>query len=242
METSPHRCFPFLAARLLLPARRSLGEGGSAATAPRIFVPNKATSPLKTRVGGSRGCPSGRSSRKPHRSREIAMGCGRYGYKTVLGRSSWLNRDPIGERSADGPNMYAFVRNNPANRIDVDGKQSWGPPFSRRRNHRRKASWIAPAGLRTKSADSLPLAQETRRVAGITVWQVAASRVNVLADGSARGLLETGIKTRGGELRLRIATPATARRIRWAGMPAKRRSLARSRATTRLTTAVSIRQ
>lgn len=41
----------------------------------------------------------------------------------------WIHRDPIGERSADGPNRYTFVRNSPANRFDVDGGESWGPPF-----------------------------------------------------------------------------------------------------------------
>lgn len=48
-------------------------------------------------------------------------------YDASVGR--WINRDPIGERSADGLNMYAFVRNSPANRIDRDGRESWGPPF-----------------------------------------------------------------------------------------------------------------
>ena len=119
METSLHRCFSLLAARPLSPARWSLGEGGSAATAPRIVAPNKATSPLKTRVGGSRGCPSGRSSRRRLRSHGIATGCRRYGYKTVLGRSSWPNRDPIGEKG--GANLYRFVGNSPSGFVDIFG-------------------------------------------------------------------------------------------------------------------------
>jgi hypothetical protein len=48
-------------------------------------------------------------------------------YNPSTGR--WLSRDPIGDRGSDGPNMNAFVRNNPANRFDADGKESWGPPF-----------------------------------------------------------------------------------------------------------------
>jgi hypothetical protein len=48
-------------------------------------------------------------------------------YDPNLGR--WLNRDFIGERGADGPNLYVFVRSNPVTRIDRDGKESWGPPF-----------------------------------------------------------------------------------------------------------------
>lgn len=39
----------------------------------------------------------------------------------------WVNRDPIEER--DGPNMYAFVRNNPNSWIDPDGRALWGLPF-----------------------------------------------------------------------------------------------------------------
>jgi len=48
-------------------------------------------------------------------------------YNPSTGR--WLNRDPAGERTSDGPNVNAFARNNPIDRFDTDGKESWGPPF-----------------------------------------------------------------------------------------------------------------
>lgn len=41
-------------------------------------------------------------------------------YDANLGR--WLSRDPIGE--GDGPNLYAFVQNNPINYFDPDGMQA----------------------------------------------------------------------------------------------------------------------
>jgi len=126
VESAIHRCFPLLAAR----------PPSSAAWAPRIFAPNKATSPLKTRVGGSRHSPSGRSSRRRFGSREIATGCRQYAYKTALGRTSWPNRDPINEPGArliSGPpkglrdwgelNPYAFCENNPLSKIDPDGRE-----------------------------------------------------------------------------------------------------------------------
>lgn len=122
VESTVHRCLPPLAARRLLPARQSPAsrdEGGSAATEPRILAPNKATSPQKTRVGGSRGCPWGRSSRRRFRTRESATGCHRYGYKTVLGRRRWLSRDPIGERG--GLNLYKFAGNNAIEKIELFG-------------------------------------------------------------------------------------------------------------------------
>ncbi|MGF1483178.1 MAG: RHS repeat-associated core domain-containing protein [Opitutales bacterium] len=39
-------------------------------------------------------------------------------YDSELGR--WLSRDPLG--FVDGPNVYAYVGNNPLNRIDPDGR------------------------------------------------------------------------------------------------------------------------
>jgi RHS repeat-associated protein len=51
-----------------------------------------------------------------------------YGYRFYnpsTGR--WLSRDPIEED--DGPQIYAFVHNNPLGRVDIDGQQSWAPPF-----------------------------------------------------------------------------------------------------------------
>lgn len=38
----------------------------------------------------------------------------------MLGRSEWLNRDPIGE--AGGINLYGFVHNNPTTLVDPDGR------------------------------------------------------------------------------------------------------------------------
>ncbi len=43
-------------------------------------------------------------------------------YSAVLGR--WINRDPIGEPG--GANMYAYVTNNPTNRVDYLGMM-WIP-------------------------------------------------------------------------------------------------------------------
>ena len=42
-------------------------------------------------------------------------------YNPSTGR--WLSRDPIEEQ--DGPNLYAFIHNNPANRVDKDGRSGW---------------------------------------------------------------------------------------------------------------------
>lgn len=51
-----------------------------------------------------------------------------YGYRyysAQLGR--WVGRDPIEE--GDHPNLYAFVRNSPSQRVDLDGRQSVQLPF-----------------------------------------------------------------------------------------------------------------
>jgi len=41
--------------------------------------------------------------------------------KLASGRTLWLSRDPIGELG-DGPNLYAYVLNNPVRFIDPDGR------------------------------------------------------------------------------------------------------------------------
>jgi hypothetical protein len=92
-----------------------------AGTPPRILAPKKSTSPLETRVGGAPGCPSGRSSRRCIGSREIATGCHQYAYETALGRSSWPNRDPIGEKG--GANCYALVENQTTGAFDALGME-----------------------------------------------------------------------------------------------------------------------
>jgi RHS repeat-associated protein len=49
-----------------------------------------------------------------------------YGYRyysPALGR--WLSRDPIEERG--GLNLYGFVNNDPVNKVDVIGRQTWIP-------------------------------------------------------------------------------------------------------------------
>jgi RHS repeat-associated protein len=61
---------------------------------------------------------------------QIQSGMYYYGYRFYdAGLERWINRDPVGERGRDGLNVYAFVRNNPADRLDANGKESWGPPF-----------------------------------------------------------------------------------------------------------------
>ncbi len=94
-----------------------------AGTPPRILASTRATSPLKTRVGGSRGSPSGRCARRARRSRAIATGCRRYAYKTALGRSSWPSRDPIEEKG--GANLFGFLSNSPHNGVDLLGQGQW---------------------------------------------------------------------------------------------------------------------
>jgi len=120
-----HSRLPSLAAWLPPPVRRSLGEGGSAASGRVVRVPGRATLPRKPRVGGCRVRPSGRSSRRGHAARGIATGCRGSAGKTALGRSSWLNRDPIGEKG--GANLYGFVRNASVSAFDPNGQESWIP-------------------------------------------------------------------------------------------------------------------
>jgi len=91
----------------------------SAALDRRAFTSTWATSPLKTRVGGSRCRPSGRLSRRGRCRSMFTPGLRGCGYKTVSGRHEWPNHDPIGERG--GLNLYGYVGNNPINFYDPLG-------------------------------------------------------------------------------------------------------------------------
>jgi RHS repeat-associated protein len=58
-----------------------------------------------------------------------AAGIYYYGYRFYKPEwQRWLIRDQVGERGADGPNLYSFVRNLPMNRVDPLGHVSWGWP------------------------------------------------------------------------------------------------------------------
>jgi len=121
-------CFPLLAAELsaalpCAPARTSA----------------RATSPVKTRVGGSRCNSSGRLSRRARRRPINTPGLRGCDYKTASGRHEWLNRDPIWELGFDwqlhasgvlstrpivapgGLNLYRFCRNEPIGHRDALG-------------------------------------------------------------------------------------------------------------------------
>ena len=85
----------------------------------------RATSLPKTRVRGSRRQASGRISRRRSQALGIATGCGRCRYKSASGRRKWPSRDPIKEKG--GPNLFAFVSNNPVGSFDPLGMASWPP-------------------------------------------------------------------------------------------------------------------
>ena len=73
----------------------------------------------KTRVGNSRHNPSGR---RCGRGQVCSMSTPRfwsYTYHTVLGRSGWPNRDPLGEQG--GLNQYGLLENDSVNFIDSLG-------------------------------------------------------------------------------------------------------------------------
>ena len=51
-----------------------------------------------------------------------------YGYRYCSATNGkWLSRDPIAERG--GVNLYGFVGNDPANHVDVLGRESWIPNY-----------------------------------------------------------------------------------------------------------------
>lgn len=101
----------------------------------------RATSSLKTRVGGSRAGASGRLSRRGRRHAGIATGSRGCAYKTASGRHEWPNQDPLGDevllrQASKGlnpiivamlrrealANPYGFVHNTPLNAVDPDGQ------------------------------------------------------------------------------------------------------------------------
>ena len=69
--------------------------------------------PHNIRVRGFNRNPLGRRSRRGRVRSFITPSSRRCGYKTVAGRSAWLNRDSIAEDG--GVNLYEYVENNPLN-------------------------------------------------------------------------------------------------------------------------------
>lgn len=92
VSPSGHSCLPPLAARLL--PEPAAGRRRSASERP--------TSPSKTRVGGCRHTPSGRSSRTARRSLSIATDCPLRREKPASGRPVRRNRDPMKESRNSG--------------------------------------------------------------------------------------------------------------------------------------------
>lgn len=88
---------------------------------PRLSSASTLTSPLKTRIGGFRACPSGRPSRRGRRGHAIATGSRPCAYQTASGRRKWPSRDPLGEEA--GHNIFGFVNNSPLTSIDPLGRQ-----------------------------------------------------------------------------------------------------------------------
>ena len=126
-----HRCIPFLAAEL---------------SAARCHTHDSAPLPRqpKTRVRNFCHHPSGRhSSRRRDRSM-FTPGSRWCGYKTVLGRPEWPNRDPLADfaffkslihglsgrqnnqlKSESLMPVYSVVHNDPIDKIDPDGRFVW---------------------------------------------------------------------------------------------------------------------
>ncbi len=78
------------------------------------------TSPAKTASWGLDPSPSGRLSKPPPANQNSIRVYEPCAYETASGRPEWLSRDPIGEKG--GVNLYGYVRNDPANLVDPDGK------------------------------------------------------------------------------------------------------------------------
>jgi len=82
----------------------------------------------RTKLSGTHDVDFGYTGHYHHAPSDLNLTLYR-GYNPALGR--WLSRDPIGEQ--DGPNLYAYVHNDPLNTYDALGLQGItipsGPPF-----------------------------------------------------------------------------------------------------------------
>jgi len=108
---------------ILLDDYRSL----AAPSGPRSVVRKKATSPHKNRVWNFLENPSGRRSSDALQVVEIASGSITFTYKIASGLREWLSRDPLENAEiSQGPNLYAYVTNDPINLIDPDGQSVIG--------------------------------------------------------------------------------------------------------------------
>lgn len=97
----------------------------AAGTPQRQIAPALPTSSRETRVRSFCPPPPGRLSRRGRRALAIATGSRACAYKTASGRSKWPSRDPIGEKGVR--NLYGFVLNDPLNKLDPDGRDTWVP-------------------------------------------------------------------------------------------------------------------
>ena len=112
---------------------REWWKGPPADAKPDIFIHRKVLEPLKRAVGPGldtvQGVPGtfvgtlDQDFRFSTKRYDEGSGLSYYGYRfysPLLGR--WLTRDPIGELG--GANLYAFVNNDPVNRVDTVGRKS----------------------------------------------------------------------------------------------------------------------
>ncbi|MGI9115828.1 MAG: RHS repeat-associated core domain-containing protein [Chthoniobacterales bacterium] len=79
------------------------------------------------------------------RDAEVCLGRSTSRYNIALGAR--ISRDPIGEASPDGPNLYGYVRNNPTNLVDPIGE--WGIAFGTMGGSSFNIGWGDPTFLFT---------------------------------------------------------------------------------------------